>query len=88
MDATWELVIDAPVGRDHPMHQTTEVLFELTATSSGNGTRLRMRSSGLSSESQRAGFAQGWDFYLPRLQLVASGAPVEQDVFAPDRGAS
>lgn len=44
---------------------------EITLAPDGDGTRLRLRHLGLDAE-QRANHGQGWDQFLPRLELAAS----------------
>lgn len=65
--------------RDSPLPAPTEVTITLTPRATG--TRLRLTHAGLSEE-QQAGFAQGWDHYLPRLAAAASGGGVGRDTFA------
>jgi len=45
-------------------------LVEVTLTADGAGTVLRLRHSGLPSESVE-GHAEGWDYFLPTLRSVA-----------------
>jgi uncharacterized protein YndB with AHSA1/START domain len=65
--------------RDYPLPAPTTVTITLAPTASG--TRLKLRHSGLSAE-QEAGFAQGWDHYLPRLCDLACGRIPVADTFA------
>ena len=45
---------------------------EISLTPDGDGTIVRLRHLGLSPE-QRQAHAEGWELYLPRLSLAASG---------------
>jgi uncharacterized protein YndB with AHSA1/START domain len=55
---------------------------EITFAETGNGdTLMRLVHSGLP-PNLRAGNASGWDHYLPRLQLAASGQPAGPDPWA------
>jgi len=55
---------------------------EITFADIGGGeTLVRLVHSGIPEEA-RAGNASGWDHYLPRLKLAASGQPVGPDPWA------
>lgn len=65
--------------RDSPLPTPTEVSITLTPVTAG--TRLQLRHSGLSPE-QESGFAEGWNYYLPRLRATAQGRGWQPDGFA------
>jgi uncharacterized protein YndB with AHSA1/START domain len=46
---------------------------EVTLRPDGDGTLLRLCHSGLPSEAERTGHAEGWDHYLSRLAIRATG---------------
>lgn len=65
--------------RDFPLPAPTEVTITLTPRDAG--TWLRLSHAGLSAE-QRAGFAQGWNYYLPRLRAAGQTGGAGPDTFA------
>lgn len=69
--------------RDVPLPDPSVVTVSLRATP--NGTRVSLRHSGLPSP-EREGFAEGWGYYLPRLQQAVSGVVAPRDVFAAGEG--
>jgi uncharacterized protein YndB with AHSA1/START domain len=55
---------------------------EITLAAEGNGTRVRLVHSGLPAEAVE-GHAHGWDQYMPRLAIAASGGDPGIDPNAP-----
>ena len=54
---------------------------EVTLTSDGDGTIVRLRHLGLPAE-QRDAHAEGWNHYLPRLAIAAAGGDPGPDPWA------
>jgi len=54
---------------------------EITLIPDGDGTRVRLVHSGVP-DVIRAGSAEGWDHYLPRLAIAAEGGTPEPDPWA------
>ena len=54
---------------------------EITLIPDGDGTRVRLVQRGLPDEI-RAGSAEGWDHYLPRLAIAAEGGAPGPDPWA------
>jgi uncharacterized protein YndB with AHSA1/START domain len=75
----WELPDD-----EVPPGATT---VEVTLTADGGETILRLVHTGLP-DAERDGSAEGWDHYLPRLALTASGEDPGPDPWARPRQAS
>ena len=55
---------------------------EISLIPQGANTLLRLRHSGLPSDDQRKSHAEGWDHFLPRLTIVASGGDAGVDPWA------
>lgn len=55
---------------------------EISLTADGNGTIVRLKHRGLSTEEQYQLHAQGWDHYLDRLHAVAEGRSPGPDPLA------
>jgi uncharacterized protein YndB with AHSA1/START domain len=58
-------------GEGHPVPPGSSRV-EVTLTQEGEGTMLRLIHSGLP-EGTESGHEQGWDMFLPRLAVVATG---------------
>ncbi len=69
--------------RDSPLTAPSEVTITLRPRD--EGTRLHLRHGGLSA-AQRVEFAEGWAYYLPRLQNSADGRGTGPDRFAAGAG--
>ena len=54
---------------------------EISLTPEAEGTRVRLRHTGLPAELKTA-HAEGWDHFLPRLIPAAEGREVSQDVWS------
>jgi uncharacterized protein YndB with AHSA1/START domain len=64
-----------------PGSSTVEVTFE----PEGDGTRVRLRHTGLPDESARTSHAEGWAYYLGRVAVAGTGADPGPDAFtSPD----
>jgi uncharacterized protein YndB with AHSA1/START domain len=58
-------------------------LVEIDLIDQASGTLLRMAHSGLPNAAQRAGHSKGWEHYLGRLAVAASGGNPGADRFNP-----
>jgi uncharacterized protein YndB with AHSA1/START domain len=56
---------------------------EVTLTQDGDGTVVRLRHSGLPTEDAMKRHGEGWDHYLDRLAVAASGGDPGTDAWAP-----
>ncbi len=64
-------------GDGHPVPPGSSTV-EITLKADGDGTILRLRHSGLSSE-QAAGHKEGWEHFMPRLVEVGEGRDPGKD---------
>jgi uncharacterized protein YndB with AHSA1/START domain len=76
----WEPLDGAPEGMAAVPPGGSEV--EIVLIPDGEGTILRVRHTGLPTESARRFHAYGWDVTLPRLEIVAAGGEPGPDPFA------
>lgn len=71
----WQPAASGQAGAVGPGEST--VIFELVPE--GTGTRLRFTHCDLPTEETVKGHSEGWDHYLPRLELAAAGGEPGRD---------